>query len=65
LARYGVHAEFLNARIGIKAERVAKPAPAVLAFEFFVGDPAWMGVQRNLARLIDGDLRVAASCCPV
>jgi hypothetical protein len=49
LARCGVDAEFLNARIRIDAERVAKSAPAILAFEFFVRDSAWMGFQRNRA----------------
>jgi hypothetical protein len=52
LARRGVHAEFLSARTGIDAERIAKSASAILAFEFFVGDPAWMGSQRDRARLI-------------
>jgi hypothetical protein len=55
----------LNACIGIEAERVAKPAPAILAFEFFVGDPAWMGFQRNRARPIDSDFRLTGSSCPV
>jgi hypothetical protein len=64
LARCGVHAEFLGARTSIDAKRVAKSAPAVLAFEFFVRDPAWMGFQRDRARLIDRDLRVAGQFLP-
>jgi hypothetical protein len=64
LARRSVDAKFLGRRTSLDAERVAKAAPAILAFEFFVHDPAWMGFQRDRARLIDGDLRVTGKFLP-
>ena len=52
----GVDADFLGDRTDLDVERVAKPAPAALAFELFVGDPAGMRFQRDRSRLIDRDL---------